>query len=229
MLRMGFERQFIDSNIHAWNNWGLWSAEARRRLARGDVALELIGAHRFNNADFGVALDGTLRPVARTELRLRTRIVPGAQVLPEQDIRLTLSHGIPSGWEASLGYRYLGFSGPDIHAFGADLERPFSRWAARLGGTYTSAPDADALFLRATVRLLLPAQDGHVEVTRGTGERAVLVAIGPMFGVRESRVTGIRARLFPFGDFGLSAHLLSYSFDSMPSRIALATAVLLRW
>jgi YaiO family outer membrane protein len=227
--RIGNEHQFIDSTIEPWNNWNLVRLEGRRYFAGGEVGSALIGAHRFNAIDLGIAVHGRLQLRPRTAVYARAQLVADDEVLPEQELDLAVIRELAPTWHGRLRYRYMGFAGPDIHLVGVAVEHARASWLLRLRTDYTPSLDSDAVFVLATIRRIIPSIDGHVEVIGGRGEAPIPVGIGPRVEIGGTRVIGIRVNVFPAPPFGLSTGLTSYRLDAVPNRIALAAALLLRW
>lgn len=82
---------------------------------------------RFHTVDHrgGLSLDQKLAP--RTWLHLQGLWSPGASIIPRQDYSIGVSQGLP--WGIALGgdYRYLRFSGINVHIFSPWVEYYFTR------------------------------------------------------------------------------------------------------
>lgn len=227
--RVGYEHQFVDSGAPLWNHWDLWTVQARRHFGQGSVAVGLVEAHRFNRTNHGMVVAGQLDLRPMTRLAAHVQIVPHEEVLPEQDLELVLAHDRASGWAGALRYRFVGFAGPDVHIFSADVARDLGPWSLRARADYTPSLDTSALFVSAVARRALSPPGSYLEILAGRGRRMLESGPGPTVAISGSHKVGIGLRMpIPRG-LALSVHLTSTTPDAFPSRIAFRSALSARW
>lgn len=103
---------------HTRSDWNESTLSLRRYFDRGSLAVELLGAHRFDTNDQAWALDAYVNLWNRSYANLRYQNAPQASLFPGRAWRAELFQGVGEGWELSASYDRLEFPGTAINTVG---------------------------------------------------------------------------------------------------------------
>ena len=193
----------VSSGLTDWspdrNRWADYTVSLRRHFDRGSLAAELIEADHFGTSDNAWALDGYVDLWPRAYANLRFQQNPSGSILPDTAYRVELWQGVGKGWEPSVSYDRLNFSGTGVDMFGAGIGRytgPFYlRWKHLYTLTDTSHGNSDQLLGRW---YYAGNGDDYVELDGGFGVSTQDVAgtSGATVNRRNSSVSAAVVRYF---------------------------------
>lgn len=175
-------------------DWSDYILSVRRHFERGSLAVEALGADRFNRTDQAWALDAYLNLWSRAYVNLRYADGPQETLFPGTAWRAELYQGVGRGWELSGSYDKLEFANSSVDFYGLGIGRYVGNWYVRLREIYVPHDNSHSTSDRLLARYYYAGDgDSYVEVTVGVGRG------GEVF----SNITGVTSQ----------AHTSSASFS----------------
>ncbi len=225
--RAGLQYGFEDFTA-ARATWQTWTARVERRWAVGSLAFEAEDATRFSLWDQAAALDGYRTLWRHAYGNLRVSVAPGAQVLPRSDVTAEIYQGIAGGWEASAGYRRMGYAGNGVNLWGASLGKYAGDWYVVVHAT--AVPQSGKLGGGAwlLVRRYLATADDYVDVSGGAGSEVATLAADSV-AVSHTRFLAANLQRFVTPRFGLTLGATWNAQQGIPNRRGLVLGVVYRW
>jgi YaiO family outer membrane protein len=114
--------------------WRDHSASVRRRFPRGSLAVEYLGAERFDDYDYAFALDAYVDLWNRSYANLRYQYSPDHALYPDNSYRAEIYQGVGKGWEISGSHDHMNFGDNNVDMYGAGVGKYvgnyYLRWRA---------------------------------------------------------------------------------------------------
>lgn len=151
------------------SDWSDYTISIRRHFSRGSLALEMLGARRFDTNDNAWALDAYVHLWPRAYVNLRYQHGPEADLYPDRSWRAEIFQGVGRGWELSAGYDRLEFAdNVDIYSFG--IGKYTGNYYVRWRRLYVPKDDSDSVSDQLLLRYYYTGDgDTYVEVKAGFG------------------------------------------------------------
>ena len=186
------------SNFSAGRSaWSEYDASVRWYFPRGSLAAESLVARRFSLTDHALALDGYADAWRRAYLNLRYQYSPNATLYPQQAYRAELFQGIGRGWEPSLSYDHMSFTGSDVDLYGVGLGKYVGNWYLRWRTLFIPSTPALGVSHRAVARYYFSGNaDDYVELNGGFSHGSELLAHSVVVNVTRSWTAGAQIQKF---------------------------------
>lgn len=182
-------------------DWSDYTLSVRRYFDRGSLAIESLGADRFDTGDHAWALDGYVDLWSRAYANLRFQQGPQEVLFPGTAWRAELFQGVGRGWELSASYDGLYFDSSNVDIYGLGLGKYFGNWYVRLRHLYIPGENSDSNSDRLLVRYYYSGDaDNYLELAAGAG-RSENVVPGPSGGKHSWSTSGAFV-MFPNPRFG---------------------------
>jgi YaiO family outer membrane protein len=151
-------------------DWTDYTLSVRRHFDRGSLAVEFLGANRFDITDQAWALDAYLHLWARAYVNLRYQQGPQADLFPSHAWRAELFQGVGRGWELSASYDRLEFSSSGVDMYGLGVGKYVGNWYLRWRRLYVPGDESDSVSDQLLVRNYYRGDgDNYVEARLGFG------------------------------------------------------------
>ena len=171
-----------------WSDHGL---SVRRYFEHGSLALETLGAHRFDRTDRAWALDGYVDLWPRAYANLRYQHAPDAALYPTRSMRAEVFQGVGEGWELSAGYDRLDFASR-TEIYGVGVGRYLGDWYLRARSIYIPGQDSRSVRHRVLARWYYAGNaDDYVELNAGTGRSSESLTDADTVRRSDSRSVGV--------------------------------------
>lgn len=222
---VGFERQFIDSELPQWEDWESYSGWAQFRGQRGTVRAEVATQQRFGERDQSFTFDGyhTLGEGRYGHLRFRT--TPDAQVLPSWDVRGEIFQVFGS-WEGSASWWHMDFE-QSVRVVGLGLARYEGDWYLRASGT-RSTNSGESAWSGNLLARRSNDDGGALTLVGGRGSEVVLLGVGPVIDIRTTTVLRAELERWLTERVGITAVVGRHTFEGAPARFPVSIGVALR-
>ena len=150
-------------------DWSDYTVSVRRHFDRGSLAVEFLGARRFDINDQAWALDAYVHLWPRAYVNLRYQHGPQADLFPNRSWRAEIFQGVGRGWELSASYDRLEFSS-GVDMYGIGIGKYTGNWYLRWRRLYVPGDDGDSVSDQLLARnYYLGDGDTYIEARAGFG------------------------------------------------------------
>jgi YaiO family outer membrane protein len=207
-------QSYASGNREDWHTYGV---TLERRAPSVTIMAEVFQARRFGRTDEGAAIDAYYGLWRTAYAYTRIQGVPGADVLPELDLRTDLYQTIGGNWEASAGYRGMLYSEEEVHVVNATLARFIGSWHLRGQGGLVHQGGENVGFFGGSIRRMFDDGWGFVQLAAATGEEVILP--GPLqLDIRGTHTIALRVQALVTETIGLIGGLNYDWLDRIPDR-----------
>jgi YaiO family outer membrane protein len=219
----------FESDRPEWSDWTQSSVVLLRAHPGGSLGGEVFRVRRFGQKDWGFVLDGYQQLWSRAYGNLRMRVTPGADLLPNFDLRLEVFQASEGGWEVSGSCWWMGFPEDDVHVAGVGLAKYSGAWYLREVTTVTTMGGTSSFSTSAFARRFFDPPWEYLEVAGGVGQGLVVVSPGPVVDLRSTRFLQGRFQRFLYPHWGISAGVSYHRFEGSPARRGLSLGMITRF
>lgn len=125
-------------------DWSDYTVSVRRHFDRASLAVEFLGARRFDINDQAWALDAYVRLWPRAYANLRYQHGPQADLFPVRSWRAEIFQGVGRGWELSASYDRLEFSS-SVDMYGIGVGKYTGNWYLRWRRLFVPGDDGTSV------------------------------------------------------------------------------------
>lgn len=224
-----YDGDYFTGSSPVWTDWWTIRAMANRAFGGATVGLEATTTHRFALTDQSVAVDAYVDLWQGAYVHLRSRVAPGAELLPLSDWRGEIFHALPGGWEASANLWVMNLSGPDVETAGLGLARYVSQWYLRGRASLAEIAGRHAGAVGVFARRFLGDSRQYFELGGGTGEEVVILGAGPLLEARRTWFLAGSFQRFLFEPLGVHLSAGLNDFEGVPLRRHLTVGLISRF
>lgn len=148
--------------------WRDHGASVRRHFSRGSLAIEYLGAERFDEYDYAFALDAYVDLWSRSYANLRYQYSPDKVLYPDNSYRVEIYQGVGKGWELSASHDHMNFGKNNVDMYGAGLGKYVGNYYLRWRTLFIPSTAKLGVSHRALVRYYWSGNaDDFVELNGG--------------------------------------------------------------
>jgi YaiO family outer membrane protein len=152
----------------ARGEWRDHGAAVRRHLTRGSLAVEYLGAERFDEYDYAIALDAYVDLWSRSYANLRYQYSPDKVLYPDNSYRAEIYQGLGKGWELSGSHDHMNFGDNNVDMYGAGLGKYVANYYLRWRTLFIPSTAKLGVSHRAMMRYYFSGNaDDYVELSGG--------------------------------------------------------------
>ena len=151
-------------------HWSDYTLTLRRYFERGSLAVEFLGARRFDINDQAWALDGYVDLWTRAYANVRYQQGPHRSLFPGRSWRVEVFQGVGRGWELSASYDRLEFNSSNVNMYGIGIGKYVGNYYLRARRLYIPGDGSRSVSDRFLVRYYYAGDgDNYVEFSVGAG------------------------------------------------------------
>ncbi len=148
--------------------WHDYSVTLRHYWKHVSLGFEYLGAERFDQSAYALALDAYVDFWQRAYANLRYQYAPDDDLYPDYSYRLELFQGVGKGWELSGSYDHMKFSGNSVDMYGAGIGKYSGNWYLRWKTLFIPSTARTGISNRAIARYYYKGDgDNYIEINGG--------------------------------------------------------------
>lgn len=209
--------------------WHSLTLGIRHEFPQGSLALQSLSVHRFERFEQALVLDGYLGLWPRASGNLRLQGALQGDVLPRLDVLGELFQEFGDHWEASLGYRYMGFNNAPVNFFQAGLGYYLGNLYLRLQPQLFLSPEGPGLQAALWARYFFDSADNYLEWRMGAGRQIMLIGNQAQIQGQNSFFALLNGQYFLSPQWGLLGTLNYNYFDQFPHMFGFTVGSKFRW
>jgi YaiO family outer membrane protein len=201
------------------------------RWARATLTADLQTASRFGRWEQAGGLETYFAAGRRWSGYARLQVAPGAEVLPRTDASGQLTAAVARGWEATAGYRRMGFSDETVDIVSVGAARYAGVWYLQALGSAVPGHGTTGFGVALLARRYADPDrpDRFIEFRGSAGREVVLLGPATAPDLRATGAAGVRYGTPLARDWGLSVAATWTAEDRVPSRTGVAVSFYRTW